>query len=264
MCVIGDAERARSSRHFWLAVLLAVVGLAIVLAVELPSSGHVGSRASAPPRGQAPASIPSDSPTTVVPSPTTIAGSITAGSVPAPTTTSAGSLPQSEVFPSSSSPEFALEMSALWHGVVTGALPPASPAFFPEAAYLQLKDIGDPTYDYVNRLLHDFGLDLAAAHQFLGAGAASAHLVGVVVPVQYAHWVPPGVCENRVGYFEVPNSRVVYAAGGQVPSFGIASLISWRGVWYVVHLGAVVRPSDKGLVEDPEIGPGSSARSSTC
>ena len=35
----------------------------------------------------------------------------------------------------------------------------------------------------------------------------------------------------------------------------IASLISWRGVWYVVHFGGVVRPA-VGLVDDPESGSG--------
>ena len=39
-------------------------------------------------------------------------------------------------------------------------------------------------------------------------------------------------------------------------SFGIASLISWRGVWYVVHLGAISRTSVTGVVDDPTIGPG--------
>ena len=67
---------------------------------------------------------------------------------------------------------------------------------------------------------------------------------------------PTGVCDNRVGYYEVANSRVVYQENGQVHSFGIASLISWRGEWYVVHLGAILRSTSQGIVEDPEIGPG--------
>jgi hypothetical protein len=50
----------------------------------------------------------------------------------------------------------------------------------------------------------------------------------------------------------------------QVRSFGIASLISWRGEWYVVHLGGIVRSSPGGEVDDPEAGPGSSAPSRSC
>jgi hypothetical protein len=86
----------------------------------------------------------------------------------------------------------------------------------------------------------------------------------VQVPVPYAHWVPPGVCANRVGYYEVPNARLVYRQGGEERSFGIASMISWRGAWYVVHLGAVVRSGSGGMVDAPATGPGTPAPSSTC
>jgi hypothetical protein len=88
--------------------------------------------------------------------------------------------------------------------------------------------------------------------------------VAIEVPEHDGHWVPPAVCDNRIGYFEVANSRVVYQQQGVTRSFGIASLISWRGVWYVVHLGAILRSSEIGVVEDPEVGTGYSAPSSTC
>ena len=94
---------------------------------------------------------------------------------------------------------------------------------------------------YVGRLVAGYRLDIAAAHALLGAHPRRARLVRVEVPVGYAHWVPPGACHNRVGYYEVPNSRLVYTGDGPVRFFGIASMISWRGVWYVVHLGAVKR-----------------------
>ena len=155
-------------------------------------------------------------------------------------------------------------MTALWQGVVDDSVQAAMPSFFPEQAYVQVKAIVDPEADFQNRLVGEFGLDLGAAHALLGASPSSASLVGVHVPSQFAHWVPPGTCSNRVGYFEVPNSRVVYTEDGQTRSFGIASLISWRGVWYVVHLGAVVRATQGGVVDDPEPGAGSSAPSSTC
>ena len=78
--------------------------------------------------------------------------------------------------------------------------------------------------------------------------------------MQYAHWVPPGVCDNGVGYYEVANSRVVYTEAGVTRSFGIASLISWRGEWYVVHLGAILRDGTGGTVLDPATGAGSRSR----
>jgi len=155
-------------------------------------------------------------------------------------------------------------MTDLWNAVVADKPEAATPAFFPEQAYLQLKSIPDASGDFENRLMQDFALDIGAAHEALGPGGAGASLVGVEVPAQYAHWVPPGECDNTVGYFEVANSRVVYQEGGETRSFGIASMISWRGAWYVVHLGAILRDSDVGIVLDPESGPGVSAPSNTC
>jgi hypothetical protein len=42
----------------------------------------------------------------------------------------------------------------------------------------------------------------------------------------------------------------------QQRSIGIASLISWRGRWYVVHFGAVLRAGPGGVVDSPATGPG--------
>lgn len=175
-----------------------------------------------------------------------------------------GSLPQTTQLPSPSTAQFHAEMVALWSGVTRDSVRAGLPAFFPEGAYVQVKAIGDPRGDYVGRLLAEYQLDLAAAHVLLGAQAQTAQLLNVSVPQSAAHWVSPGACYNRVGYYEVPNARVVYRRAGQVASFGIASMISWRGVWYVVHLGAVLRPGSGGVVDDPSSGPGESAPSSTC
>ena len=181
------------------------------------------------------------------------------GPVPNP-----GSLPQTDQLPSAGSRAFHAEMDALWTGVQTDSLNRAMPAFFPLGAYVQVKALGDPQGDYSNRLVVDYGLDLAAAHALLGSDPASAGLVGVELPPSSVHWVPPGACYNRVGYYEWPNARLVYRQNGAIHSFGIASMISWRGVWYVVHLGAIVRPSASGIVDDPSSGVGISIPSSTC
>jgi hypothetical protein len=155
-------------------------------------------------------------------------------------------------------------MSALWRAIRHGTVGPGLGAFFPERAYAQVKAIADPQSDYSDRLIVDYSLDIAAAHALLGARAPSARLVGVHVPQGYAHWVTPGACYNRIGYYEVPNARLVYRAGDDEGSFGIASMISWRGVWYVVHLGAVTREGAGGVVDDPSEGVGESVPSSTC
>ncbi len=181
------------------------------------------------------------------------------------TTTDPGTLPQTMDFPSSGTPQFTAEMNALWQGVVEGSVDPALAAFFPRTAYVQLKTgIANPSGDWQNRLVADFALDIGAAHALLGPDPTQATLVSVSVPQQYGHWIPPGVCDNGVGYFEVANARVVYQLAGQTRSFGIASLISWRGAWYVVHLGAILRGSGGGMVDEPAIGAGSSAPSRTC
>jgi hypothetical protein len=155
-------------------------------------------------------------------------------------------------------------MAALWRGVTRGSLRAALPAFFPRGAYLQVKAIANAGADYTDRLLGEYRLDLDAAHALLGADPQAARLVNVRVPASYSHWVSPNACYNRVGYYEVPNSRVVYRQNGQLRSFGIASMISWRGVWYVVHLVAVLRSAAQGVVDDPTSGAGESLPSSTC
>jgi hypothetical protein len=155
-------------------------------------------------------------------------------------------------------------MAALWAGIVAASPAAALSAFFPEAAYVKLKAIASASSDWSSRLVHEFALDIAAAHALLGSGAARASLVAVEVPDRYGHWVEPGTCYNGVGYYEVPNARVVYSEGGIVRSFGIASLISWRGEWYVVHLGAVLRSGDAGALDEPAEGRGSSSYSGTC
>lgn len=175
-----------------------------------------------------------------------------------------GRLPQTRALPSSHTPLFHELMAALWTGVARGRTAPALSAFFPRTAYAQVKAIADPGADWVARLLGGYRLDILAAHALLGSQARAARLLAVDVPAAHAHWVAPGACFNRVGYWEVPNSRVVYSAGGRVRSFGIASMISWRGDWYVVHLGAVTRTGPGGVVNAPAIGRGISQPSSTC
>ena len=192
--------------------------------------------------------------------------STTAASAPptSPATTDPGELPQTTAVPSSATAQFRAEMAALWQGVVDGSVTEAMPAFFPEAAYLQVKTVADPAADFGERLVAGFRADVGAAHALVAAGGTPVSLVEVLVPAQYAHWVPPGTCANRVGYYEVADSRLVYRVGTTERSFGIASLISWRGVWYVVHLGAVVRAGVAEVVDDPEPGTGSSAPSTSC
>lgn len=177
---------------------------------------------------------------------------------------STGALSQTDRTPSAATPCFRAIVTALWRGVRSDSSRVALYAFFPLAAYEQVKAIGDPAADYRDRLIADYDLDLHFAHRLLGPDPQMARLLSVIVPRAHIRWVPPGACYNRLGYYEVPNSRLVYEDGRDVRSFGIASLISWRGIWYVVHLGAVTRSGYSGAVDDPSQGTRTFAPSLTC
>jgi hypothetical protein len=177
----------------------------------------------------------------------------TASPVSLPVAPGAGARSQTSAFPSTASAAFRHAMADLWLAVTTGNPRFGLPAFFPEAAYKQVKAIPYPAADWQYRLWYDFTLDVGAAHRLVGR---DARLVQVIVRAADAAWVSPGACYNSVGYWHVPGARVVYREHGQERSFGIASLISWRGVWYVIHLGAVMRSVVTGVVDQPAAGPG--------
>ena len=166
---------------------------------------------------------------------------------------SAASLPQTTALPHTGDAAFVSLEHDVWLAVTTGNPQYALPAFFPEKAYQQVKAIADPAADWRGRLWYEFTLDLAAAHQLVKPDAT---LVKVVVAAPDAQWIAPGGCYNSIGYWHLPGARVVYRQGGGTHSFGIASLISWRGDWYVVHFGAVTRAGAAGIVDDPEAGEG--------
>jgi hypothetical protein len=165
----------------------------------------------------------------------------------------AGALPQTSALPKTSGTAFNNAVHDLWLAVTTGDPDYARPAFFPEKAYEQVKAIAYPESDWQGRLWLDFTLDLAAVHKLVKPGAT---LVKVTAPTQYEQWIPTGACYNSTGYWHLPGSRLVYREGGVTHSFGIASFISWRGDWYLIHLGALVRSGAYGIVDDPETGEG--------
>ncbi len=120
--------------------------------------------------------------------------------------------------------------------------------------------IPNPSNDYAQRLIAFFDLDLAAYHQRLFAET----LLRVESNPTQASWIAPGVCENRTGYWYAPRIRLVFRRAGQISSVAVASLISWRGVWYVVHLGPNPRPVNIGTIDDFERGPGNPGPAGGC
>ncbi len=243
----------RLSRRPPLAAALLTAAL-LVTATPLAGCG-AGSPAPSPPATRASATG-TTSPQTQPPARTAGSAVPQASATPSPTSLpvapGAGTLPQTRTFPGTDSAAFRDAMTDLWLAVTTGNPRFAQPAFFPEAAYEQLKAIPYPAADWHNRLWYDFALDVGAAHGLV----RGARLLRVIVPESEAAWVYPGACYNTIGYWHVGGARVVYTERGQERSFGIASLISWRGVWYVVHFGEVLRPVVTGVVDQPAMGPG--------
>jgi hypothetical protein len=235
----------------WLAAAMVLLaGCSAVAHTPAPSvsataSGTPTATPTATPSVTGPAPItrtPSPRPSPSPPSPSAL-----------PVAPGAGRLKQTQAFPSTKTVAFRNAMHDLWLAVTAGKPRFALPAFFPEAAYDQLKAIAYPESDWQYRLWYDFTLDIVAVHDLL---SKNAKLVQVIIPTEYAAWVYPGYCYNSIGYWHVPGARVVYREGSQVRSFGIASLISWRGDWYVIHFGAVLRGGGYGEVDDPAEGTG--------
>ena len=227
-------------------------GLAVLLSEMAGSSGS--SPVIAVPPSVTSTTVPPTSVTSTTASATTAA------------TTDPGLLPPTSDEPPTDVASVSSRMGLLWTAIRTGSVSTGMTVFFPESAYLQMKTgvISNPPGDYQNRLVALYNMDLGVYQSVLGSPPSSATLVSVGVDPRLAHWVPPGACENVIGYWHLPNIRISYAASGSVSSFGVFSLISWRGAWYVVHLGPVPRRSGSGLLDLPANGPGAPGPGGGC
>jgi hypothetical protein len=185
-----------------------------------------------------------DSPTATTTSTTHAAPTTTAVSTTTVPTTTApasdpGALPQTDEQPTASGATFTAGVDGLWEAIKQDRPELGLPFFFPKSAYLQVKAIGDPAGDYQNRLIANFEDDVHTLHAQLGANAANAKFVGITVPNDQAVFVQPGEESNKGSYWRVYGTTLQYELDGQTGSFPVTSLISWRGQWYVVHLGAI-------------------------
>jgi hypothetical protein len=163
-----------------------------------------------------------------------------------------GTLPQTSALPGDQDAQFRAGAQDLWQAIVQDKPELARPFFFPLSAYQQVKAIWNPAEDYQDRLIAWYDLDIRAAHDYLGSAAANARFVGMSVPEGNAAWIEPGVEYNKGSYYRVYGTRLNYEAGGShEASIGVFSLISWRGEWYVVHLGPSTRSAMQGFVYAP-------------
>jgi hypothetical protein len=147
-------------------------------------------------------------------------------------------LPQTDAFPSTETGSFRARIDLLWEGIVRDDPQVAERAFFPLVAYQQVKAIPNPAADFKSRLLGAFARDVHKYHQQLGDVAAAARFVRIDVPTAKAKWMELGSEGNKLGYDRVLDSTIVFVDGaGKERTLGVKSMISWRGEWYVVHLG---------------------------
>ncbi len=147
-----------------------------------------------------------------------------------------GMLPQTKDKPAPSSATLDARASALWDGIVNDDPDRAMPFFFPVTAYEQVKAIATPASDWRRRLVSAYKRDVHGLAKRLGSHAKSARLIRLEVPEERARWIEPNEEMNKLGYWRVYGTRIVYEVDGRERSFDVSSLISWRGEWYVVHL----------------------------
>ncbi len=147
-----------------------------------------------------------------------------------------GTLPQTRDKPEPSGAAFDARVNALWDAVVHDDPDRAMPFFFPLSAYEQVKAIANAASDWRRRLVAAYRRDIHALHKRLGEHGAEAKLLRADVPQDRARWVEPNEESNKLGYYRVYGTRLVYEVDGKERSLEVTSLISWRGVWYVVHL----------------------------
>ncbi|GAC1353070.1 MAG: hypothetical protein NVSMB1_22540 [Polyangiales bacterium] len=165
-------------------------------------------------------------------------------------------LPQTEVLPSPESASFRRRIDRLWDAIVNDAPERAEVAFFPMIAYQQVKAIPNPSADWKARLLAAFERDIHAYHRKLGGlphglhAATDAAIAGAIgamdgarflrieVPMATAKWMQPGTEGNKLGYFRVLRAKIHFQTGEGAPGvLDVTSMISWRGEWFLVHLG---------------------------
>ena len=179
-------------------------------------------------------------PTTAAPaSPSTTEASATTSTTTTTAASDPGALPQTDERPTASGATFTAGVDGLWEAIRQDKPELAMPFFFPKSAYLQVKAISDPAGDYQNRLIANYEEDIHTLHAQLGADAANAQYVGSSVPDDQAVFVQPGEESNKGSYWRVYGTTMQYQVDGQAGSFPVTSMISWRGQWYVVHLGAI-------------------------
>jgi hypothetical protein len=238
-------EDPQAERAELLGVLVVAAAIGIALVTFGPDHGsRTEIAAVSTPGGAAVTPLPATTTPVGTGTGTGTGATATTASAALPTTSTAaatdpGALPQTDQKPVARGATFDAGVQGLWQAVAQDDPDLAMPFFFPKAAYLQVKAISDPASDYEQRLIANYRQDVHALHAQLGSDAASAQFAGIDVPDGQAVLVQPGEESNKLSYWRVYGTTLRYAVNGTTASFPVTSLISWRGEWYVVHLGEI-------------------------
>ena len=127
------------------------------------------------------------------------------------------------------------ERAAAFLRAVCGDDADAALAFFlPRDAFALIKGVTNPDR-FFDRLVRMFRADVHALHLAHPELSQARYL-----RVEFSHrrgWVLPRQEANRLPYWSVRHSRLVYAVDGEERSFELRTLITWDDRWYLTHLG---------------------------
>jgi len=189
-------------------------------------------------RGEPPSLVSTESesvaPMPPAPSKAVPSASVVASASASPSVDEA-TLPQTHDKPTSDSDAFRARAEALFEAIQNDDPDRAMIAFFPRAAYEQVKAITNPASDWRYRLVANFKRDIHEAHAKLGRKSTALRFIGLDVGAG-ARWVESGEEGNKLGYYRAYGSHLRFSVEGQERAIDVTSLISWRGEWYVVHL----------------------------
>jgi hypothetical protein len=136
--------------------------------------------------------------------------------------------------PSAPSDDLTAKASHLFAAVQKDDPSLAADYFFPRAAFLPVKDIGNPG-KYWDTLFRTYNRDIHDLHVKHASKMANAQFVDIQ-PGSPAKWVPPGEEANKIGYFRSFNAKVRYRDGETYGHFDVRVSITWQGKWYITHL----------------------------
>lgn len=107
--------------------------------------------------------------------------------------------------------------------------------FFPREAFLQLKDVKDPSA-YWDKLVKEYKAHIHSYHKKLGKKAAEAEFEALELNPKTQVYVAPKKEFNKTGYNKVTKSKLKYKLKGKTKQLDLATMIDHDSKWYVTHL----------------------------